>query len=82
MIVCHLILYIPMQFVVMRHSIVRQVFKMRSEDISWPKHASLTVGLLAAMTALVLHLVGSGVATGTAFTFIVNLTGGISGMKY
>lgn len=79
MIVGHLILYIPMQFIVLRHSVVRQIWRTNSEDLIWSRHVTLTVGLLSMMTAFVLHLVSASIASGTAFTFIVNLTGGVSG---
>lgn len=79
MVVTHLILYIPVNFVIMRYSIVKMTTGMRSELLGSTAHAILTVALLFFVTAIVLALLAAGLASGDAFALILNLTGGIGG---
>ena len=57
MIVAHLILYIPMQFVVMRYSLVYRIWNIKSEDMTIKGHIGFTILLLYLMTFIVLLLV-------------------------
>ena len=52
---------------------------LRSETLSWPVHSTLTLGLLAVITGIVLALLAAGIASGVALSVILNLTGGIAG---
>lgn len=79
MVVTHLILYIPVNFVIMRYSIVKVSTGLRSETLSWPVHSALTLGLLSVITGIVLALLAAGIASGVALSVILNLTGGIAG---
>lgn len=79
MVVTHLILYIPVNFVIMRYSLVKITTGKRSELLPFTTHTLLTVGLLVFITAIVLLLLAVGLASGTAFSLILNITGGIGG---
>lgn len=79
MVVTHLIFYIPVNFVIMRYSIVKITTGLRSELLASHTHAMLTVVLLFVVTAIVLALLAAGLASGEAFALILNITGGIGG---
>lgn len=79
MVVTHLILYIPVNFVIMRYSLVKVFTGLRSEHLDTATHTILTVGLLVAVTAIVLLLLALGLASGEAFSLILDITGGIGG---
>jgi len=79
MVVTHLILYIPVNFVIMRYSLVKVFMRTRSELLPSTTHAIITVVLLVVVTAIVLLLLGLGLASGVAFSLILNITGGIGG---
>eukprot|EP01038_Epipyxis_sp_PR26KG_P006093 gene6093-8396_t len=79
MVVTHLILYIPVNFVIMRYSIVKVCLNKRSEELPVAVHTIITVSLLAAITTVVLLLLGLGLASGVAFSLILDITGGIGG---
>jgi len=79
MVVTHLILYIPVNFVIMRYSIVKLFAGVRSETLPFWKHTLLTIVLIAGTTAFVLMMLGLGLASGDAFALILNITGGIGG---
>jgi sodium-coupled neutral amino acid transporter 11 len=79
MVVIHLILYIPVNFVIMRYSVVKVFFKMRSELLPFSTHTIVTLLLMAGTTALVLLLLGLGLESGDAFSLLLNITGGIGG---
>jgi amino acid permease len=79
MVVTHLILYIPVNFVIMRYSIVKIFTGMRSELLPTTTHTLLTTFLLVATTATVILLLSLGLASGVAFSLILNITGGIGG---
>lgn len=81
MVVTHLIFYIPVNFVIMRYSIVKLSTGLRSELLASHTHAILTVGLLFVVTAIVLALLAAGLASGDAFALILNITGGIGGKE-
>jgi hypothetical protein len=103
-VVTHLILYIPVNFVIMRsdhlfieyfshvfvcsdksgldalrYSLVRMVANMKSENLNFFTHTVLTAAMLVGITALVLLLLGLGLASGEAFSLILNITGGVGG---
>jgi sodium-coupled neutral amino acid transporter 11 len=79
MVVTHLIMYIPVNFVIMRYSLVKVFMKTRSELLPVTTHSVITVVLLVIVTAIVLLLLGLGLASGEAFSLILNITGGIGG---
>lgn len=79
MVVTHLILYIPVNFVIMRYSLVKITTGLRSELLHFTTHTVLTLALLTGITAIVLLLLSLGLASGEAFSLILNLTGGIGG---
>lgn len=79
MVVTHLILYIPVNFVIMRYSIVKMTTGLRSELLSTTTHSILTIALLFLVTAIVIALYAAGLASGDAFSLILDLTGGIGG---
>ena len=79
MIVAHLILYIPVNFIIMRYSMVRMWCDKKSEDLMTWSHVTVTLCLLAFITGIVLILIAIGFANGTGFSIILTLTGGIAG---
>ncbi len=81
MVVTHLILYIPVNFVIMRYSLVKITSGKRSELLPFTTHTALTVGLLAFITGVVLIMLAEGLESGVAFSLILNITGGIGGLN-
>lgn len=81
MVVMHLILYIPSNFVIMRYSIVKLFSGKRSEHLPSRTHTVLTIVLLAATVLTVIALLQLHLSSGLAFSLILNITGGIGG-KY
>ncbi len=79
MVVTHLILYIPVNFVIMRYSLVKITTGQRSELLPTTTHTALTTFLLVFTTGVVLLLLSQGLASGVAFSLILNITGGIGG---
>lgn len=79
MVVCHLVLYIPVAFVITRYSVVKLFFGVRSETLPLITHTILSIGLIAGTTAVVLMLLSFGLASGQAFALILNITGGLGG---
>lgn len=73
---------IPVNFIIMRYSIIKLAYNSKSEDLPYPKHAAITITLLVATTAFVLMLNAVGLASGDAFSLILDLTGGISGIIF
>jgi sodium-coupled neutral amino acid transporter 11 len=82
MVVTHLILYIPVNFVIMRYSLVKMFTGKRSELLPFGQHTILTIILLVIVTAIVLALLAAGLASGEAFALILNITGGIGGKGF
>eukprot|EP00607_Mallomonas_marina_P006944 CAMPEP_0182429474 /NCGR_PEP_ID=MMETSP1167-20130531/29469_1 /TAXON_ID=2988 /ORGANISM="Mallomonas Sp, Strain CCMP3275" /LENGTH=378 /DNA_ID=CAMNT_0024613205 /DNA_START=270 /DNA_END=1406 /DNA_ORIENTATION=- len=76
--VAHLCLYIPVDFVVMRHSVV-QVLGEESGTLPPVRHVLLTVFLLTLTTTIVLLMRHGGLDQGAAFGVILDFTGGIAG---
>lgn len=79
MVVTHLICYIPVNFVIMRYSIVKITTGLRSELLESKTHTLLTIGLLSIVTLIVLGIYAAGFASGEGFALILNVTGGIGG---
>ena len=75
MVVAHLILYIPVSFVVMRYSVVKVMYETRAELLPWTTHVILTLSLLVLLVLMVVALLASGLAGGEAFGLILNITG-------
>jgi len=81
MVVTHLILYIPVNFVIMRYSVVKVFMNTRSELLPYTQHAVISLGLLSASTCVVIFLLAAGLSAGEAFSLILNITGGV-GCKF
>lgn len=81
MVITHLVLYIPVNFVIMRYSLVKVFMNTRSELLPATTHSIITVLLLIGVTAIVLLLLALGLASGVAFSLILNITGGIGGKR-
>ncbi len=79
MVACHLIVYIPVNFIIMRYSFVKLWLNKKSEDLSTPLHHSLSVVLITITTLFVLLFYYVGLSSGTAFSLVLNVTGGVSG---
>lgn len=73
MICIHLILYIPVNFVIMRYSICKMALDKKSETLPFALHTMITIGLLA-LTTLISIFLGTG-----ALSSVFNFTGGIGG---
>jgi solute carrier family 38 (sodium-coupled neutral amino acid transporter), member 11 len=79
MVVMHLVAYIPVDFIVMRYSIVKIVLDKKAETLSMPLHVTLTIVLLTICTAAILLMLAAGFTAGEAFTLTLDLTGGVGG---
>ena len=79
MVVIHLIIYIPVNFVIMRYSVVKLFTGLRSETLPLVTHTVLTLFLIFLTTGTVLLLLSQGLASGQAFSLILNITGGTAG---
>jgi sodium-coupled neutral amino acid transporter 11 len=82
MVVTHLILYIPVNFVIMRYSLVKITSGKRSELLDFYTHSALTIGLLVIITAIVILLLSLGLASGVAFALILDISGGVGGKSF
>jgi len=79
MVIIHLIMYIPVDFVVMRYSFVIQVFGIKAENLATIWYVPLSIIMLTSTVVLVLILQSQGVASGKIFSLILDFTGGIGG---
>jgi hypothetical protein len=79
MIVMHLICYLPAAFVVMRYSIVKLTLNQISEKLPLAVHTVVSLGLVALITFVVIVLQSSGLSSGSAFSLVLDLTGGVAG---
>jgi amino acid permease len=79
MIVMHLICYLPAAFVVMRYSIVKLTLNQISEKLPLAVHTVVSLGLVALITFVVIMLQSSGLSSGSAFSLVLDLTGGVAG---
>ena len=77
LLVVHLILYIPIDFVIMRFSFIRLLGHTHGE-LPFFQHAVVTILMLAAPLILVLIMRASGFTEGAAFGFILDFTGGVA----
>uniref|UniRef100_A0A6V2Y555 Amino acid transporter transmembrane domain-containing protein n=1 Tax=Heterosigma akashiwo TaxID=2829 RepID=A0A6V2Y555_HETAK len=76
LLVTHLILYIPLDFVVMRHSFCK-VLGTDAIELPTGRYVVVTVGLLTFSLGVVMVLYYAGVSEGDAFGYILDLTGGV-----
>lgn len=79
MVVIHLIAYIPIDFVVMRYSVVKIALGVKAENLATLYHVSLTVVLLILALVVVIVLLATGYSSGEAFSLILDFSGGIAG---
>ena len=79
MVVIHLIAYIPIDFVVMRYSVVKIALGVKAENLATLYHVSLTIALLIAALVVVEALLATGYSSGEAFSLILDFSGGIAG---
>jgi sodium-coupled neutral amino acid transporter 11 len=80
--VVHLILYIPVNFIIMRYSLVKICSGMKSEDLRATSHIMITLGLDVLATGIVITLMAIGYTSGAALSLILNLSGGIGGKVF
>lgn len=73
MICIHLILYIPVNFVIMRYSICKMALNKKSEILPFTLHTIITIGLLAFTTGVTIFIGSDGLSN------VFNFTGGIGG---
>ena len=78
-VVIHLICYIPVDFVVMRYSVVKFAIGVKAENLATRYHVGITLLLLLISHVTVLSLLATGMASGDVFSLILNLTGGVAG---
>jgi amino acid permease len=77
--ILHLILYIPLDFLVARHSLLRLCGVSSGALVDNKAHAALSFLLLALATLTILFLDASNVRAGQSFSIILNFTGGLGG---
>ena len=73
MLVVHLLLYIPIDFIIMRNMLL--VACKIPENTPFPFHFIITLVILSAAILIVCLLNYGGVGNGTAFSYILGLTG-------
>ena len=79
MVVIHLVCYIPVDFIIMRYSIVKLALNKKSETLPTWQHVTITVCLLGFTTVFILIMLGAGLSAGGAFTLTLDITGGVGG---
>mmetsp|Transcript_27199 Transcript_27199/g.38699 ORF Transcript_27199/g.38699 Transcript_27199/m.38699 type:complete len:451 (-) Transcript_27199:40-1392(-) len=79
LVVLHLILYIPLDFTILRYSLLKCFGVSSGGFTSWGLHALFSMMMLTAVTAGVLLLYSAGWTSGQAFSIVLNLSGGIAG---
>ena len=77
--VLHLVLYIPLDFLVARHSLLRLAGVPGGAFASQWQHVLLCAVLLAAPTALIFWGAARGMDSGAAFSVVLNISGGLGG---
>jgi len=77
--ILHLVLYIPLDFLVARHSLLRLCGVSSGALVDNKAHAALSLLLLALATLAILLLDASNVRAGQSFSIILNFTGGLGG---
>mmetsp|Transcript_8040 Transcript_8040/g.11215 ORF Transcript_8040/g.11215 Transcript_8040/m.11215 type:complete len:463 (+) Transcript_8040:78-1466(+) len=77
LLIIHLLLYIPIDFVVMRHSVCK-IFGWNVDTMHIAPYLVLTAILLAFTAGCVMALYAVGVAEGDAFGYILDFTGGLT----
>jgi len=79
LVVVHLILYIPLDFTILRYSLLKCLGVPSGGFTSWWLHALISTMMLTAVTAGVLLLYSAGWTSGQAFSIVLNLSGGVAG---
>ena len=77
--ILHLVLYIPLDFLVARHSLLRICGVEGGALAGNAQHALFTLALLAFFSFVVFLLDAAGLGSGDAFSTILNFTGGLGG---
>ena len=77
MVVCHICAYIPVNFMIMRYSVVKLALNKKSEALGLTIHVIITVALLAGTTAVALGMIRLGLNAGEAYGLTLDITGGI-----
>jgi len=77
MVVCHICAYIPVNFMIMRYSVVKLTMHMKSEALPLVKHVLITVFLLGFTTAFALGMIAVGLGAGEAYGLTLDITGGV-----
>ena len=73
MLVVHILLYIPIDFIIMRNMFL--VACKIPENTPFPLHFVLTFTILSTAVIIVMLMYYGGVSNGTAFNYILGLTG-------
>jgi amino acid permease len=79
MVALHLIMYIPINFVISRYSLVKVIYDQRAEDLPWRTHVIFTLVQLTVFSGFAILLLSVGFSTGGAFSLILSFTGGVGG---
>jgi sodium-coupled neutral amino acid transporter 11 len=79
MIACHLIVYIPVNFVIFRYSLVKLCANTKSEELDWKIHHTISLLLLGFTLFCTLIFYYAGFGSGVAFSLVLNITGGVAG---
>jgi hypothetical protein len=77
--IVHLVLYIPLDFLVARHSLLRMCGYDRGAFVENKHHVLLCFVLLAIFVTIIFVLDGLGLGAGDIFSVILNFTGGLGG---
>jgi hypothetical protein len=79
MVSLHLIMYIPINFVIARYSIAKVLYDKRAEDLPWRHHVIFTLTTLTIYSGAAVVMLAAGFSAGGAFSLILNITGGVGG---
>jgi hypothetical protein len=79
MVALHLIMYIPINFVIARYSLVKVIYDEKAENLPWKTHVIFTFTQLAVYSGSAIILLSVGFSSGAAFSLILNVTGGVGG---
>jgi sodium-coupled neutral amino acid transporter 11 len=78
-VIFHLVLYIPVEFLVMRSSLIKLFGQKSGQLENYNYHLGMTLGLLSLLILIASLVRASGKGTGDSFGLFLDLTGGITG---
>jgi amino acid permease len=80
LLVIHLILYIPVDAVVLRDAVVKLfISKDVNTELTFPAHFAMTTCIIGTCTMIVMLLRAAGLTKGEAFSAILDITGSLAG---